>query len=362
MSCYHPLHVVSMGTKENGKKEIEFIKYLDEKICEIKKSRYRRINNTILTDKGPLEILEIPCGSCIGCRLSKASNTADQIMLEAKAFERNCVVHLTYNDKHLPKNKVIDTETGEVLETETLKPKDYQDFLKRLRIHYQRKYKNKKYKIRTSYCGEYGEQKGRPHAHMILFNFKPDDLEFWEKSKSGYNTYVSKEVSKIWGKGIVKVNDLSREMAEYIARYITKKWKGEDAKEKYQNNGKVPEFYHCSNRPGIGYSYYEKNKDTIYKTDEIFINSLKGTRSKKPPKYFDKLLEREDLTTLQEIKEKRKQNADQRMQTMLSITGWTKEEYLAMQEDARKEKVKALKRQKEAKQIIINEYGRRQYI
>lgn len=133
-------------------------------------------------------------------------------------------------------------------------------------------------------------------------------------------------------------------------------------KEVYENNGKVPEFYHCSNRPGIGYNYFEENKDTIYKTDEIFINSLKGTRSKKPPKYFDKLLERENEKLIEEIKKKREENAKTRLETILAKTGWTEEEYLKMQEDARKEKIKSLKRQKEAKQILIDAYGRRTYV
>ena len=123
----------------------------------------------------------------------------------------------------------------------------------------------------------------------------------------------------------------------------------------------MPEFYHCSNKPGLGYRYFEEKKDTIYATDEIFITSLKGTRAKKPPKYFDKLLEREDPPTLEEIKKKRKERAEERMNTMLALTGMTEEEYQKRQEEARYEKAKALKRKNEAKKIEIDVFGRRKY-
>lgn len=351
MSCYHPLYARLIGTKKNGKKDFVFCKNEQEK----KLAEYQGT------------LIKIGCGNCIGCRLSNASNKADQIMLEAKQYKNNCVVHLTYDDEHLPKNKGVNLETGEIIESETLREKDVQDFLKKLKITYTRgKYNGKEFEkqigIRTAYCGEYGDQRGRPHYHMILFNFKPHDLMYWEKTDTGYNTYISETISKLWGKGIVKINELTREMAEYIARYVTKKWKGSDAKEKYEQAGKVPEFYHCSNRPGLGYMFFEQKKTTIYETDEIFITSLKGTRSKKPPKYFDKLLEREDQRKLLEVKEKREEHAKARLEMMLKITGWTEEEYLQMQEQARKDKIKALKRKKEAKKIEIDAFGRRKYI
>ena len=350
MSCYHPLYAINYGIKENGKIKLIFCKNENDKIKA--------------EQSGTL--VKVPCGKCIGCNLDKSSNKADQIMLEAKYYKNNCVVHLTYDDEHLPKNKGVDLKTGEIIESETLQPKDVQDFLKRLRKtyvkgRYQGKNFTKQIGIRTAYCGEYGEQKGRPHYHMILFNFKPHDIRYWSKSKSNYNTYKSDIMTKLWGKGIVDVNDLSREMAEYIGRYVTKKWKGSTAKETYEIVGKVPEFYHCSNRPGLGYKFFQEKKNTIYATDEIFITSLKGTRTKKPPKYFDKLLEREDPPTLEEIKARRKERAKERMDTMLAQTGITEEEYQIRQEEARYEKVKALKRKNEAKKIEIDVFGRRKY-
>ncbi len=58
-------------------------------------------------------------------------------------------VTLTYNPEHLPPGG-------------NLVPKELQEFLKRLR-------KNTKYTFRYLASGEYGEDKGRPHYHLILF-------------------------------------------------------------------------------------------------------------------------------------------------------------------------------------------------
>jgi len=57
--------------------------------------------------------------------------------------------------------------------------------------------------------------------------------------------------------------DVTFESSAYVARYITKKINGDNAKEHYQ--GKHPEFIRMSNRPGIATSWYNKYKSDIYK-------------------------------------------------------------------------------------------------
>ena len=118
----------------------------------------------------------IPCGRCIGCRLDHANDWATRCALEAKNWKHNIFVTLTYNNetdengnlKHLPltKDKKV-----------TLKKKDIQDFMKRLRWHMKGEMqwenpKNGKTEnpIRYFACGEYGPTRGRPHYHMAIFN------------------------------------------------------------------------------------------------------------------------------------------------------------------------------------------------
>ena len=62
----------------------------------------------------------VPCGQCIGCRLEYARSWAVRCMHEASMHEENCFVTLTYDDDKLPSGG-------------SLKKKDCQDFVKRLR-------------------------------------------------------------------------------------------------------------------------------------------------------------------------------------------------------------------------------------
>lgn len=351
MTCYEPLHMLySKADKVN-----KIIKYADEGMY------WKRYAN-----KPGYEIIKVPCGKCIGCRLDYASAWADRIMLEAKEWHNNIVINLTYDDDHLTWNDGIDTKTGELRKHPTLVKRDVQLFIKRLRKKYQgiEPWTNpdtgkEQQPIRFFMCGEYGDQKGRPHYHIIMFNFRPPDMQRWELNENGYQMYYSKEITKLWGMGMVKLNELTREMAEYIARYVTKKIKGKDAEETYQARGQVPEYTCMSRKPGIAHKYFEDHKETIYKTDEIFIPTAKGLKKTKPSKYFDKKMAMEDEEFMELIKSRRKTNANEKMQMLLKSVGKTEDEWLQEQKALRIEKFKALKRTKEATKIIIDEFGRR---
>ncbi len=90
-----------------------------------------------------------PCGQCLPCRVMRKKELILRLSLEARSNYQTWYVTLTYNQAHLPPGG-------------NLVPKDLQDFLKRLR-------KNTKYTFRYLACGEYGDDKGRPHYHLIIF-------------------------------------------------------------------------------------------------------------------------------------------------------------------------------------------------
>ena len=92
--------------------------------------------------------LTLPCGQCVGCRLERSRQWAIRCMHEAQLHERNSFVTLTYK--------------GDVPD-EGLRYRDFQLFMKRLR-----KYASGQ-QIRFYMCGEYGDEKGRPHFHACLF-------------------------------------------------------------------------------------------------------------------------------------------------------------------------------------------------
>lgn len=144
-------------------------------------------------------------------------------MLESYKHAKNAFVTLTYSDTNLPNGK-------------TLKIKDLQKFLKRLR---RRCAPNP---IRYYGCGEYGEHTQRPHYHLALFGLGPEDAD---------------AISKSWGLGHTLTGELTHDSAEYVAGYVTKKMTHPEAKctEKCTHpplNGRLPEFSRMSLRPGIG--------------------------------------------------------------------------------------------------------------
>uniref|UniRef100_A0AAU8AXP0 Replication initiator protein n=1 Tax=Dulem virus 166 TaxID=3145643 RepID=A0AAU8AXP0_9VIRU len=232
------------------------------------------------------DYIEIPCGKCIACRLAYSRQWADRCMLEAQDHDSNYFVTLTYDDEHLPVNEIVDTETGEIVKHATLVKRDLQLFIKRLR-------KQTGQKIRYYACGEYGSQTYRPHYHAILFGLTLDDLRLYKMSPDGYNYYNSQTLDDIWKNGYSVITNVTWDTCAYTARYILKKKFG-SAAEFYVRNSIEPEFTTMSRRPGIGRNYYEKNKNTMFDTDFLYLGGPDGSRSIKPPRYFERLFDAEN--------------------------------------------------------------------
>lgn len=282
MPCFYPLDGYrSAEPNENGKHPIVFSK-----------------------DGAQLdEPLRISCGRCIGCRLEYSRNWAIRCLHESSLYENNCFITLTYNDENLPHGASL------------YKP-DFQDFMKR----YRKKYSP--LKIRFFMCGEYGtnqdltttETIGRPHFHALIFNhdfpkdhrLKDGSLDVQHlSSNNGNPIYTSQTLTKIWGKGHASFGDLTYESAAYVARYCLKKITGDgeestgtpSAADHYRRidpiTGEItylhPEFTTMSRMPGIAYDWFQKYQSDLHK-DFITHNGVKM----RPPKYYDKLLEKYD--------------------------------------------------------------------
>lgn len=215
-----------------------------------------------------IEVLKLPCGQCIGCRLEKSRQWAMRIVLEQQMCAESCFVTLTYNDDNLPKNRSLQLE-------------DMTLFIKRLRKFCDSRGK----KIRYFYCGEYGSMTERPHYHMCLFGEDFSDIRsLYRRSKCGDFLYVCGELEKLWQKGFCPFGTLTFDSAAYTARYILKKLNGDIADEHYQ--GRKPEYICMSRRPGIGASWFDKYKDDVYPKDYI---RLRDGIKLRPPKYFDRI-------------------------------------------------------------------------
>lgn len=211
--------------------------------------------------------IQVPCGKCVGCKLDRARNWTIRIMHEAQMHKENCFITLTYDDKHLSYGGT----------QATLYKPDLQKFWKRLR-------KEAGHGIRYFACGEYGEQRSRPHFHACVFghNFKDKTLL---STQGGNNIYSSRSLDRIWGNGHCSVGALDIGCAAYVAGYIIDKRLGDEG-ETYMVRGIEPEYVVMSRRPGIGHTWFDKFAGDIYPADRVVLSDGRKSR---PPRYYDEL-------------------------------------------------------------------------
>lgn len=256
MPCYHPLPGwYSRYRNESGKRGITF------KASEGFKDRP----------------VQLPCGKCIGCLLEKSRQWAMRCMHEAKLYERNCFITLTYDDANLPAGG-------------SLVPEHYVLFMKKLRWKYGEG-------IRFFHCGEYGEKFGRPHHHALLFNHGFDDRESLGQV-NGRPLWRSDSLDKLWSYGFCSIGECTFESASYVARYTMKKYGKTDA----DYGGRVKEYLTMSRKPGIGRGWLDKFYGDVFPRDEVVVNG----KLCKPPRYYDTVCEKRAPSVMERIKRKRR--------------------------------------------------------
>lgn len=245
---------------------------------------------------------KVSCGRCIGCRLERSRVWATRILHENRLHELTSFVTLTYSDKCLPADGSLDL-------------RHFQLFMKKLR-------RSSKAPIRFFHAGEYGEKRGRPHYHALIFgeDFRcrkcrlepsvPHACETYdtETSDRGDTTWCSKFLDSLWEKGLSRVGIVTFESAAYVARYITKKVTGDQAKAHYEkvlDSGEIvflkPEYATMSRRPGIGTGHFDLYHSDIYRGDFVVTRGVPA----RVPKFYDKLLEKSDPALYARIKDDR---------------------------------------------------------
>lgn len=265
MSCTQPIYALKLGAvnPQTGKERIKILP--------------RRIDASYrdwCDQYGEENILQLPCGHCESCIEKRTRAWAVRCVLEAAQYENNCFLTLTYSDRHLPKGGLCKS--------------DLQKFIRKLRDFTGKK-------IRYFACGEYGEHTYRPHYHLIVFNWFPEDARFLKESKYGGYLFWSETLMKLWPHGISSVGEVTFASCGYVARYCQKKLaKKEDNKE----------FCLMSRRPGIGEAYAHHFLEEIYDTDKIYLKNGKSA-STTPSRYFDKLYEAVDPVAFEVIKNER---------------------------------------------------------
>lgn len=308
MSCFYPKKGFQIGILPNGKKEMKICSYNTQYV----QHEGRRI----------FDFVPIPCGNCVGCHLDYAKQWSMRCMLEASFYDENYFVTLTYDEEHNPKTLVKD---------------DLRKFIKKLRTYLVRKSLPE---VRFYASGEYGSISLRCHFHIILFNLHLDDLKFYKYTPQG-KLYTSEFLSNIWQKGFVVVAECNYRTCGYVARYCMKKFD----KEQLNVLGYEKEFILMSRKPGIGFGYFDKNKESIYKYDRIYFAFNEKMGESNPPKYFDRKFEEMYPELLEKVKSRRKFVAEMSsLNQMLNTSLVNEYDYIKKKESNLLIKSKMLKR------------------
>ena len=350
--CTEPLYAIRLKTKYDDK-----FKRFGKRASIIVLKSVREIGrNTDLLNypRDKYDLMMISCGQCLQCRLLRVKQRSVMCICESLEHTENCFITLTFGypqTYRYYRNKgfshYIASKKAHFHEW-SLEVEEFQKFMKRLRFWYYN-YQLAKYllslgrsdlvygkslsklhnsfvirshiripkkersflladfkpkKIRVMHCGEYGEKKGRPHHHAILFGFDfPDRKEIFENG----NTYYTSEIlSKLWPFGIHRIGDCSYNSCAYVARYVTKKINGNNSDRYY--NGRKPEYITYSTKPVLGANYFKKNWQEIVNTQELTVYADKKYTCHMPRSY-DNILKKINKDIYNEMKEKRVQDS-----------------------------------------------------
>ena len=169
---------------------------------------------------------------------------------------------LTYDNDHLPY-----TEDGEI----TLRKKDFQDFIKRLRHHVGKQKKPIKYYA----CGEYGDETSRPHFHAIIYNLPQSYIK--DPSK----------LEPIWQNGYVYFGPVNEKTIRYTCKYIMKST--------FQRNDattREPQSQLISK--GLGQSFLTPQMKKFFIENERTYAEFNGYKIALPRYYREKIFKQRD--------------------------------------------------------------------
>lgn len=309
MSCSNPSRIYVMVNPESGELEYHFAGAASD---TARHARNLNVDNPLCVD-----VLNVPCRRCPGCRLDYSRDWANRMLLEFQHTKKAVFVTLTYNNEHVPFS-----DSGFM----TLSKRDCQLFMKRLRKYFSCT------EIRFFLGGEYGPLHNRPHYHAILFGLSLADmgnLAVRDVNELGQPSFQSSVLDSIWTSGFSTVSDVSFQTFAYCARYVLKKQRLKD----YVRDGVelyTPEFSLMSRKPGLG-AYYITNEflDGI----NCSVSDGHDVKTFPLPSSLLKLLKDFDPQKYAELKASRKDLADDRLEFELASTDLNFRDYLKLKEE-----------------------------
>lgn len=254
---------------------------------------------------------KVGCGLCLGCRKEQARHWTVRCLHESTQHDESVFVTLTYDEDWLP-------QYG------TLSPEDSRAFIKRLR-RYHEATRAETWERTLSYylVGEYGDLSSRPHYHALLFGISFPDKRIARTDPSG-NVWESKILSKLWRYGRSEFSTVTPGSAAYVTQYATKKVAAKDGgvEKFYDDAGNsfyhpriytrvddrtgelvpvVPEYSRVSKNPAVGKRWIAKYYQDVYPRDYVLVAGHEA----KPPRYYDKWLEKNHPDLWRKVHRKR---------------------------------------------------------
>jgi len=198
------------------------------------------------------------CGRCPPCKKRRVDGWVFRMLQEQRNHKNAHFITLTYDNEHLP---ISDNGYP------TLVKKHFQDYMKRLRkLCYNSV-------LKYYACGEYGEERSRPHYHAIIFGVENDEMFFKAWSLASVNF------------GTVHVGQVSGDSIAYVTGYINKQQKHSVRR----NDDREKEFSLMSKGLGANYITPEVVKYHAADLSRNFLTKDGGVRIALPRFYRDRV-------------------------------------------------------------------------
>lgn len=203
---------------------------------------------------------KFPCGRCPACIKKRASHWSFRLRQELKRSISAMFLTLTYADETVPY-----TEDGK----QTLRYKDHQDFMKRLRKNVSLTHPSNP-PLKYYAVGEYGEETQRPHFHSILFNV-PHGVRHTEEV-----------MNEIWQHGKTDIRKVEAGSIAYVCGYLNKELK--------LSKGDTRKPAKSFMSKGLGENYLTENIQHYYKKKlHPYLKIEDGLQISMPRYYKEKL-------------------------------------------------------------------------
>lgn len=213
--------------------------------------------------KAAFEKVPVPCGRCPPCKIRRVNSWVFRLEQEMLRSSSAHFVTLTYDTHSVPIS-----DNGFM----TLRKKDFQDYMKRLR-------KLTANTIKYYAVGEYGTNNRRPHYHAIIFNVPDSSLhaQAWSVHANQF--------------GSVHIGTVTSDSMAYCMKYIDKL----GTARQHARDDREKEFSLMSK--GLGDNYVNNPQvQSYYKADlsRLHLTKLDGYRIALPRHYRLKLFNEDE--------------------------------------------------------------------